>query len=260
MRSQSLLRSFVMIGLVLIGACGDGGVAEESDCASDGFAGYLHTYEASRFQTGENATYEADPEWERWIGNEGVFFIGKQNGVARGIMNAGSPALQLPSLAPEEVHDQESFDYFANAGLPRCQIGTVERWSIGGLSGSWQISVLRRSFVEIPIVESIASVRWNSSRQSVSETVHWPRISGEVLEEALRIRDASTQAQSILLINVSNMLGSEFEVLGPAIRHSNAASTGSFVEVAVLQVQKDGVLYNFDLSGELVLSISSSTR
>jgi len=201
-------------------------------------------------------TYEVDPEWERWIGNEGVFFIRKQNGVARGSMNAGSPALMLPSLAPPEVHDQESLEYFVNASLPECQIATVERWSIGGTSGSWQISVLRRSFAGIPIVDSIASVRWNSRRQSVSETVNWPRISVEVLEEALRIRDESMKADSDLQMNIANLLGSEFEVLGPAIRHSNGGSIDPFFEVAVFQVLKDGWIYNFDRSGDLVQSPS----
>ena len=256
-RRRSVLFALIFMQPAVI-ACGAGGTAGESDCASDGFAGYFHTYEASRFQSGANVSYEADSEWERWIGNEGVFFIRKQTGVARGSMNAGAPALQLPPLLPEELHDEESLEYFANAGLPRCQIATVERWSLGGTGGFRPVSVLRRSFDEIPIVESIASVTWNSSRQSVSETVHWPSISGEVLEEALRIRDASTRAQSTLLINVADMLGSEFEILGPAIRHSNGASTGPFFEVAVLQVLNDGLLYNFDLGGELVLSTSST--
>ena len=233
--------------------CGNGENVEPlPECASEGFVEYLHTFDKSRFLVGDNVVFHADPGVDRWVGDQGVFSIDQPHGVARGIMNANSSAFALPSLSPEERHDQEALDYFAGAGLPLCQLDGVQRWWDIGPTRRSQISVLRRAFLGIPIVESVASVRWNEREQSVSETVHWPRISRKVLEDAIRIREAAEVPQSPLLTAISNDLGPDFEVVGPAVRHSTAGSVESFFEVAVLQVRKDGLLHNYDTGGERV--------
>ena len=125
-----------------------------------------------------------------------------------------------------------------------------------------QHTVLRRSYDGIPVIESIASVRFNSESESVSETVYWPAIGPNVLGDAVRIRSIVENSwnDSSLFAGISAQLGEDFEILGPAIRHSTSASNETFAAIAVLQVLKDGVLYNFDGSGELVTSLGVVSR
>lgn len=92
--------------------------------------------------------------------------------------------------------------------------------------------------------------------------MYWPAISPNVLGDAVRIRtlvqDGSND--SSLVAAVTGLLGEEFEILGPAIRYSSSASNEMFAAIAVLQVLKDGTLYNFDVSGELVTSLGVVSR
>lgn len=262
-RSSSVgrsLRSFAVAGLAVLTV----GCSERSGGqSSTGLVEYVHTFESSRFRVGPNVVHTSDATFDRWAGDDGVFAIRNHNNSARGISNADSPGLALPPLGPPAVHDQLAIDYFVTAGLPASEIGDVQEWTEAGTGGGVALhTVLRRSYDGIPVIESIASVRFNSESESVSETVYWPAIGPDVLADAVRIRSlvGDGSNDSGLLAAVVALLGDDFEILGPAIRHSTSASNDPFAAIAVLQVLKDGTLYNFDVAGELVTSLGVVSR
>ncbi|MGB5809897.1 MAG: hypothetical protein WBG86_05155, partial [Polyangiales bacterium] len=176
--------------------CGDDSAVEGLDvplvCQLEPLRGYVHTFEASRFDAGEPVTYEVDSRSERWIGPRGTFTV--RRGASRGISNASSSARERPGLVPAEVHEQETVAYFVEGGLDPDQVASIGSNSL--ISGnevetefvafySW----LSRAWNGIPVIDSVASASFNDARQSVSESVFWPEIPCETLDAAEVIRE-----------------------------------------------------------------------
>ena len=249
--------------------CGEASSAEGLNvplvCENDPLPGHVHTFEASRFDPGQPMTYEVDIRSERWIGPYGTFTT--RRGSSWGSTNATSPTLERPALLPTEVHEEATVAYFVESGLDQDQIATVGSGtsvSGGGVeaAGGAPFSSLSRAWNGIPVLDSVANARLNDARQSISESVFWPEVPCEVIDAADVIRADVARPDSFLLARVEEVLGTDFNVKGPAIRHASATRPDGdpFTAHAVFIVTQQETHHEFDLNGELVATIRPRTR
>jgi hypothetical protein len=93
-------------------------------------------------------------------------------------------------------------DYFVGTGLPSDQIGNVSihaTMSGGGLASmvdvskghlDWYTSVITRKIDSVPVAESVAWATFNEDGKVVKESVFWPPVPTDVVQDALALRAA----------------------------------------------------------------------
>ena len=142
------------------------------------------------------------------IGTDGVFATDIHTGLVIATMSDASdkdvdPAgrAATPNLLDHDAQNAQVLAYFANAGIPRDQIGGVHAntyLSAGGDADDpaslhakvdGYASILERVVDgDIPVADSVAWARLDAGGEVMTEWVYWPAIPGAAIAEARRLK------------------------------------------------------------------------
>jgi hypothetical protein len=163
-------------------------------------AGASYDITKSRFAFGSKpAAVDAGP-LVRWTGSDGVVAIWT-DGSEMASMDANAPEADLPDWSADgKALAAHVTAYFVSMGVATCEIsGTDGTYSAGGggsTDGTMTVTFpsqstvgLVRSIDGVPVVESIAFARFDSSEQTTSESFYWPTIPADVVTASRAFHD-----------------------------------------------------------------------
>ena len=277
-----IFRSAGFVAIISISGCGP--EVRELDSISSStralastapaYPAYQHTLTKTGFIVGENVRSLKDADFERVIGDLGVFATDSINGSVLGIPNGSSGREQLePFTSDAETHNKAVLDYFISAGMPASQVGSVNVTTLMLGTGSQPdgrdspaqfvayTSVLERRIGGILVGESFAWARLAKDGSVVREGVYWPEIPTDVVDQAtqLRSRLASSSSRAQLLAAASSSLADLDESTAVVvIHHCPFTYRGAFKAFAVVDVTVGAVgtkphVAHLDESGKTVI-------
>ena len=245
------------------GVPADGGGAGAGDSAVNGGPGsaaascprgmaleaVAYDISKSRFAFGSEPQRMDTGSMVRWVGAHGVVAI-EPSGWEMGIMNAGAPEASLGDWSADpNALGAHVKAYFVSMGMPACEVAGV---NVDGGSGGRSIGLVR-GVEGIPVVESMAFARLDSSDESTSEGLYWPGVPADVVgaAESLRAQLSDPDALAIYQAKLPEEAHGEGQVV---IHHSSSAAMPPFAAAATYDVTGlgRGSSWSFDADGNAV--------
>jgi hypothetical protein len=204
------------------------------------------------------------------IGRDGVFATEQLSQMTLASLNGALQDASYP--AGGDAQNAAVLAYFTNAGLPRSQVLNVTALEVNFsvvsanqpnpaqniLDTSWN-SCLSRGYLGIPIVESFAWAQLASDARSVSESVYWPDIPAETMDQVMafqaKLADPAQREAYLSLLPVGAANGTL------VIHHTSGTWQEAFAAVAAFDVTLGGTTFHYDeRGGTIVLPDSGSVR
>jgi hypothetical protein len=273
--SMRPLTSFALVAsFCACGSSADPDTASETSgatsCATNApLAGASYDVSKSRFAFGSKPTLDSTGGLSRWVGSDGVVAI-DANGSELGIMNASAPETNLPDWSSDTARlTQHVSDYWVSMGVVPCQIGIVGIDSSAGGGGSVNgptmvvagpsSVALARAIAGVPIVESLAVARFNSSDQTTQESFYWPEIPADVVSAAIAFKNQLATPGALAAYKARLPADAQ----GPGrvvIHHTSGVTMGAFQSAAAYDVvqttpENDGGDLNFDPEGTPITTL-----
>jgi hypothetical protein len=244
-------------------------VGAEASCATgQPLTGASYDVAKSRFAFGSKPAAIDVGALVRWTGTDGVVAIWT-DGSEMASMNAGAPEADLPDWSRDgDALAAHVTAYFVSMGVATCQIsGTDGTYSAGGggstdgdatfMTTSQTNVGLVRTIDGVPVVESLAFARFDTSDQTTYETFYWPTIPADVVAAARAFHDQLAAPEALAAYKAklpANAQGDGRVV----IHHRVSGSSLPFTAVAVYDTvqmtpENDGGDLSFDPSGKLVM-------
>ena len=185
-------------------------------------------------------------------------------------MNASAPETNLPDWSSDTAQlTQHVKDYWASMGVAPCQIGIAGVDGSGGGGGSVNgptIAVVGPSSVSlgraiggVPVVESLAVARFNSSDQTTEESFYWPEIPADVVSAAIAFKNQLAAPGALAAYKAK--LPADAQGAGRVvIHHTSGVTMGAFQSAATYDVvqttpENDGGDLNFDPEGTPITTL-----
>jgi hypothetical protein len=230
--------------------------------------GYVHTANASRFALGASGVFEREEfDMHKVVGPHGVFATHVKTQMTIGIANADAPARARPPLSKDwNVHNNSVRSYFVRSGVPEAQILAVSEMPVvmgGGLATGEPINpataqldyyfsmVKRKTPAGVPIEDSYAWARINADGDVVMESVYWPEIPVDVLNEAELLQSiVSDEAKHEQFLGLLPAAASDKQRQGRVVvHHTSGAWSGIFAARAAFDVPDGTRVVHYDSTG-----------
>jgi plastocyanin len=244
-------------------------VSGDASCAQGhALTGASYDITKSRFAFGAKPVAVDAGPLVRWTGSDGVVAIWT-DGSEMASMNAGAPEANLPDWSRDgNALAAHVTAYFVSMGVATCQIAGTDGTYSGGGGGSVDGGVtfqaatqtnvgLVRSIDGVPVVNSIAFARFDTSDQTTFETFYWPTIPADVVTAARAFHDklAAPGALAAYKAKLPADAQSDGQVV---IHHRVGGSSLPFTAVATYDTvqitpQNDGGELSFDPQGNPVM-------
>ena len=234
----------------------------------EGFPGYHHTFDRSRFAASLTKELTAFREngFEKIAGEQGVFAVDALNGWALAVPNAGAEITKRPPFPGNaDDHNQHAREYFRAAGIPDDQVSGVHVNTLmqGGAGGDGArvpdrflgyYSVLERSIQGVPVVDSQAWVRFNVDGDVVEESIYWPALPASLADDIARF--TTTAADHHYRAKLKAAVALDVPSGKLAIHHASSTDHRAFTALVTFDVNpvehRKARMHHFDSTGELV--------
>lgn len=220
---------------------------------------YAHSIENSRFNPGIKASRGIEGNYERIIGEKGVFMKDMVTGATLLVPNAVSTGpksmetlkAEMPKLLTDdpEKHNAEVKSYLIDAGIPSHEVSeTYITATMGGGEVKkgiqpaeskllWYTTHLKRVLNGIPVEGSYAFATLDAEGNSFSEGVYWPSIPAPVVRKAIALKNKLSSAveEQQFRGKVKDILPNDSKVEAGEVRivHTGAGHHGQFEVKAV---------------------------
>lgn len=232
---------------VVLWACGcaETGSGTTGSCATDAArAGARYDITKSRFAFGSKPAMQTESGRVRWVGVHGALAV-ESNGAELAIMNGGAPESALPDWSGDPAKlTAHVTAYWEAMGLAGCQLAQTHVDGSGGGSSNGTVTtsfsgpstiVLERAVAGVPVVESMATARFNVEDSTTSESFYWPEIPAAAVGAAVAFAQRLADPQALAAYKAK--LPADAQGDGAVvIHHSGSFSTAPLTALATYDV------------------------